>query len=522
MFCANCGTKNDDANRFCSHCGRALTAPQASQAPSTQTGKPVHPPNAPTHSSASLLSNLPPYLSLVFAALGGGMVGLVLLAIIVYVVLKPNPPSTDITTAAVLATPILSQTPIAGQVSPTTEAIAQSPLLPSPTPSPLPTRAASPTAVPLTPTLKPFTGNSLEMIIQSLQAQAQVKSYRIRETLIYSNTPSTTIREVLLPERYRVLNTDGTARAVCIAGKNYRKTKDGPWQADKTECQTELDIFTNMNQPAFQDQHRRYSADVKYVGAEFIENTATWHFQYKDTLVNFSHDIWIAIVDGLPRKTEDHALNFFSTINIFYDYNVALTIESPIGADPAPLILPPELIKAVEVALTQRWRGGGRAVRNVTVERKAADQDGLTGRAFFEMQNAVIGTSPIWIKFSSDFRAVRTTQGQWDVSFDPFVGMVDYASGSAFQVVPNLDPELTQSLERSVISFATQQDMSARNIRIQRISGDETSVRMRVLFEMRDAMGSSVGWDDLQWEAEAKKQNGSWDFNWLTRSPTMR
>lgn len=77
MFCAQCGTSNDDAARFCAKCGAALAAGGATApAPDAGTMRGAAPPPGAVVSSGKLAEGKNPAVALVISiflgALGGG------------------------------------------------------------------------------------------------------------------------------------------------------------------------------------------------------------------------------------------------------------------------------------------------------------------------------------------------------------------------------------------------------------------------------------------------------------------
>jgi pyruvate/2-oxoglutarate dehydrogenase complex dihydrolipoamide acyltransferase (E2) component len=200
-----------------------------------------------------------------------------------------------------------------------------------------PTKAAAPTLAPANPPVG--SNDPRQVLANSLRAQAKVKSFRLKRTIIGADRTTLHSAEIILPDRLHT--TDDKNETIVIAGIYYFKRGDQPWQKMPASVQSPLNALSYVADEKKIDAQLQTVSEFRLVGPEVLDGTPTLVYQFKTIIVQppatGTSKIWIGVADNLPRKTESDST---STINgqaytgkitlLYSDYNADFKIEAPI------------------------------------------------------------------------------------------------------------------------------------------------------------------------------------------------
>lgn len=181
---------------------------------------------------------------------------------------------------------------------------------------------------------------------KAMKSMLAAKSYRARvESTTSSGTTSTTSIEFVAPDHFhltRESTTSGHAatkqETIVVGDETWMKMGDAPWQKFPANLGDTIKQFRN---PEVIDEIAK-SVDVKVIGSEVLDGTATTIYQYKlgnpdNKDFAISAKTWVAVGDGLPRKTESEGdVNLggkqihTKSIISYYDYEADIKIEKPL------------------------------------------------------------------------------------------------------------------------------------------------------------------------------------------------
>ncbi len=190
------------------------------------------------------------------------------------------------------------------------------------TPTPTATKTSVPTA----------TANPLEDLTRIFRGWASVKTFRAKIVVV----PKTGVTieaelEVVMPDRYHIVVKQQVVQLeyIIIGQTSYGKSGN-QWQ--KISLQG-IDLsFADVNKIVAE---LGASTDVKLIGPEVLDGAPTIVYQYTTTIttptpLTTTSKVWVAVSDQLPRKMVSVAQSGTTTTVTYYDYNVNITIESPI------------------------------------------------------------------------------------------------------------------------------------------------------------------------------------------------
>ena len=194
-----------------------------------------------------------------------------------------------------------------------------------PTQPPAPTIPPSPTVPPPTPT----SANPLDALKGAFRGFGGVKSFRAKVTTTGGTTAnSDTTLEVMMPDRFHIVGKQ--FEAYLIATTYYMKVGN-QWQ--KLALSKAVDLSSVDPKKLLADLDA--TTETKLIGAEVLDGTPTTVYQYTTTIktptpTTVTAKVWIAVVDGLPRKMESTTKAGVKTVMTYYDYNANIVIEPPI------------------------------------------------------------------------------------------------------------------------------------------------------------------------------------------------
>ena len=191
-------------------------------------------------------------------------------------------------------------------------------------------------------------GNTIDArndLSKAMRSMLAAKSYRARvESTTSSGTTSTTTIEFVAPDHFHLTRETTTPshaatkqETIVVGDDTWVKMGATPWQKFPASLGDTIKQFRN---PDVVDEIAK-SVDVKVIGSDMINGTATTIYQYtlgspdnKD--FNISAKTWVATADGLPRKTESEGdvnlgarqIHTKSVIS-YYDYEADIKIDQP-------------------------------------------------------------------------------------------------------------------------------------------------------------------------------------------------
>jgi hypothetical protein len=195
----------------------------------------------------------------------------------------------------------------------------------------VPTQPPSPTILPspTVPRPTPTSANPLDALKSVFRGFAGVKSFRAKMTTTGGTTANQDMNlEVVMPDRFHM--TSKEFEAYLIASTFYMKVGN-QWQ--KIAMPKTLDLgFADANKLEAQ---LGATTETKLIGAEVLDGTPTTVYQYTTTIktptpMTVTSKVWVAVVDGLPRKMESVPKTGVKTVVTYYDYNANIVIEPPI------------------------------------------------------------------------------------------------------------------------------------------------------------------------------------------------
>lgn len=181
----------------------------------------------------------------------------------------------------------------------------------------------------------------LNVMTRAMRAQLDAKSYRANMDSSTSNgTTSKLIVEYAAPDRYRLVTDTQSGgksfgREIIIIGKDtYMKASGGQWMKSPVDMGSMISSFRD---PKVLDELTK-GAEIKFVGPDMLDGKPMLVYTYtlnNPAGVNLKSvaKSWIAVSDGLPRKTEtDGEFGGIKskTIATMSDYNGDIKIEPPI------------------------------------------------------------------------------------------------------------------------------------------------------------------------------------------------
>lgn len=135
--------------------------------------------------------------------------------------------------------------------------------------------------------------------------------------------------EAVMPHRFHM--TMAQIEAILIGKTVYMKI-GGKWS--KTPLPQGIN-FDFANPQTYASQVGATS-NVKFIGADVVDNTPTLVYQYTTTVkgppqTTVTSKVWVGVADNLPRKVESEPKAGQKTTMTFYDYNATnITIAAPI------------------------------------------------------------------------------------------------------------------------------------------------------------------------------------------------
>ena len=183
----------------------------------------------------------------------------------------------------------------------------------------------------------------VDVMTRAMRAQLDAKSYRAHVT---SSTGDGTANKMLIeyaaPDRYR-MTTEGQGgeggkgfklEYVIVGGVTYVKPPDGDWVKSPVDANA---IIKSFRDPKMLDELAK-TADVKFIGPDTLDGAPMLVYQYTQNnpmgmKLKSTAKTWVAVADGLPRKTEtDGEFNGKKTKTFvtMSDYNADIKIEAPV------------------------------------------------------------------------------------------------------------------------------------------------------------------------------------------------
>ncbi len=182
----------------------------------------------------------------------------------------------------------------------------------------------------------------LDVMTRAMRAQLDAKSYRAHITSSTSKgTNNTMVIEYVAPDRYRMVSEaqSGSGKAynmeyVIAGGGMYVKAPNGQFVKSPIDAG---ELIKMIHDPKMLDELAK-TADVKFVGADTLDGAPMLVYQYTQTnpldiKLKSTAKTWLAVSDGLPRKTEaegEFAGMKTKTLITISDYNSDIKIESPV------------------------------------------------------------------------------------------------------------------------------------------------------------------------------------------------
>jgi hypothetical protein len=186
------------------------------------------------------------------------------------------------------------------------------------------------------------TDNPHDVMMKAVRAQLDARSFRTHVTTSLGDGPANNmVIEYVAPDRYRMVSEPQTGGAaggkrefVIVGDAAYIKGPNGQWVKSPIGV---ADIVKQFRDPKVIEDMAK-ATDVKLVGPETLDGTPTLVYQYTQNSVmgmNMTSSVktWLAVSDGLPRKTEaegEYGGKKTKTLATMSDYNTDIKIEAPI------------------------------------------------------------------------------------------------------------------------------------------------------------------------------------------------
>jgi hypothetical protein len=182
----------------------------------------------------------------------------------------------------------------------------------------------------------------VDVMTGAMRAQLDAKSYRAHVTSSTDDgATNKMIIEYVAPDSYRMTSAAQgdaagapTMEYVIVKGAMYMKTPKGGWAKSPVDTSEMIKAFRD---PKMLDELAK-TADVKFVGADTLDGAPMLVYQYTQNnpmgmKLKSTAKTWVAVADGLPRKTEtDGEFNGKKTKTFvtMSDYNADIKIEAPV------------------------------------------------------------------------------------------------------------------------------------------------------------------------------------------------
>ena len=149
-------------------------------------------------------------------------------------------------------------------------------------------------------------------LAESLNSMLAAKSYRARVVSSSSQGATNVVAEFVAPDRFHLttnLEVPGqgnTTHETIVVGKDtYVKMGNTPWRKFPANLG---DMISKFRDPKMLAELSK-GADVKFIGAETLDGSPTFIYQYTFTSpenkdFKGSSKTWVGMSDNLPRKTE--------------------------------------------------------------------------------------------------------------------------------------------------------------------------------------------------------------------------
>ena len=188
-------------------------------------------------------------------------------------------------------------------------------------------------------------GDVRERIVRAFHGLRAPKSFRMRNVWSGGDRTTTTVLEVMKPDRSHSIQNDGE-EDIFIGEKGYSRKGNGPW-INFTDGVTS-DISISGPQSDISEQIKRIG-QVKFIGADTMDGASVLGYEYEHIdasgkRIGGPHKIWIGLNDGLPYRTEsetqtsaenwsgkpgDSGLITIKVVTTYYDYNAEINIDLP-------------------------------------------------------------------------------------------------------------------------------------------------------------------------------------------------
>jgi TonB family protein len=186
-------------------------------------------------------------------------------------------------------------------------------------------------------------GDIRETIVRALNGLRIPKSFRMRRVLSGGGCNTTTVLEVMKPDRSHTIQNDND-ETIFIGEKGYSRKENGPWVKFTDGMTTD----TSTWQSDISEQIKRIG-QVKLLGADTVDGVSVLGYEYHhiDASGKRTSDpskIWIGLKDGLAYKTEsetqcpaenccgkpgDTSFITIKVVTTYYDFNTEIIIDLP-------------------------------------------------------------------------------------------------------------------------------------------------------------------------------------------------
>lgn len=188
-------------------------------------------------------------------------------------------------------------------------------------------------------------GDLRERIVRAFCGPQAPKSFRMRQVWSGGARTTTTVLEVMKPDRSHSIQNDGEEH-IFIGEKGYSRKRNGPWINFTDGMTSDTSI---SGPPSDITEQIKRIGQVKFIGADTLDGASVLAYEYE--LIEASgkrpgglHKIWIGLNDGLPYRTEsetqiraedlsskpgDRGLITIKVVTTFYDYNAEINIDLP-------------------------------------------------------------------------------------------------------------------------------------------------------------------------------------------------
>jgi len=199
-------------------------------------------------------------------------------------------------------------------------------------PEPVTTSTGAPASGTTAEPTKPL-GSSLsppDALAQSMRAQLEAKSYRVRISSFSSTVQGETLVEYVAPDRIHMTNP--ISEMIGVGSETYARQGQGPWQ--KAPFNAGEIAATFRDPKLIEDLTTNY--DIKFVGTDTLDGAPMMVYEYAPKATSPASrsgktKVWISTEDSLPRKVETQGVNNTSVTTIIYsDYNSDIKIELPV------------------------------------------------------------------------------------------------------------------------------------------------------------------------------------------------